>query len=333
MILLREETRVSGIICNSKAAYLLDSKKSWTPEASSLIILSMNTNHIKVQGRQLSPNDISYIRELIHNNPSWSRRRISEELSKEWNWRNAAGQLKDMACRSMLLKLEKQGYIIQPPRRCIPVNRMMAKKIKSVPHDQSLIEGKLKEIQPIKLLSLRKEKEYEELFSHLLQEYHYKGYKGVVGENMKYVVLDRHNRILSCLLFGSSAWKVESRDKFIGWDIVTREAHLHLITNNMRYLILPWVKIPHLASHILSKVTKQISRDWITSYGHPIYALETFVECDKYKGTCYKASNWICVGRSKGRSRNDRYRKIKTSQKDVYIYPLKKKILKEPSHK
>lgn len=282
----------------------------------------MIENEIKVQGRTLSKSDVAFIRELIQRKPSWSRWRLSRALSKSWDWRNGSGQIKDMACRSMLLKLEKQGYITLPSRRRVPVNRMIRKKITCVDYDQAPIVCSLKEIQPIKVISTWQRKEYEDLFCTLLSQHHYKGYKGIVGENMKYVVLDRYERIVSCLLFGSSAWAVESRDRFIGWDVASRENNLYLTTNNMRFLIPPWIKIPHLASHILGTVSVQISNDWLERYGHSVYMLETFVERERFRGTCYKASNWICVGRTKGRSRNDQYRQIQTSIKDVYLYPL-----------
>jgi hypothetical protein len=154
-----------------------------------------------------------------------------------------------------------------------------------------------------------------------------------VGENMKYIIFDRYNRVLACLLFGSSAWKVESRDRYIGWDNKGRESNLSMTTNNMRFLILPWVKISCLASHILGLVSGRISFDWQRRYSHPLYMLETFVEKDRFKGTCYKASNWIYVGQTKGRSRNDRYSRLQVSIKEVYIYPLssnfRKKLLKK----
>ena len=143
---------------------------------------------------------------------------------------------------------------------------------------------------------------------------------------MKYLILDQDARPLACLLFGSAAIKTLPRDQFIGWDQDTRKANLHLITNNMRFLILPWVKVPHLASHILGKVTRRISSDWQRRYAHPIYLLETFVEKKRFQGTCYRAANWICVGESKGRSRNDRYSTLKVPIKDIYLYPLSKRF-------
>lgn len=284
---------------------------------------------LRVQGRDLSLSDISFIRKLIKDHQGWSRRRISEELSQAWDWRNAVGHLKDMACRSMLLKLEKSGHIILPPRRCVPVNRMLQKKMPYIEHDQSLIESPLLEIQPIRIVPLYPGKQYDNLFCCLMSKYHYKSYKGIVGENMKYIVFDRYNRVLACLLFGSSAWKVESRDKYIGWDAKSRESNLSMTTNNMRFLILPWVKISCPASHILGLVSRRISFDWQARYSHPLYMLETFVEKCRFKGTCYKASNWIYVGQTKGRSRNDRYSRLQVPIKDVYLYPLHSNFQKQ----
>jgi len=140
------------------------------------------------------------------------------------------------------------------------------------------------------------------------------------------MVFDQENSALACLLFGSAAWKIAPRDEFIGWDAHTRKANLHLLTNNMRFLILPWVKVPHLASHILGRVGRRINSDWIKRYNHPIYLLETFVEKECFRGTCYRAANWIYVGQSKERSRNDRYKTLKVPIKDIYLLPLSKRF-------
>jgi len=131
------------------------------------------------------------------------------------------------------------------------------------------------------------------------------------------------------VLFGSAAWKTTSRDTFIGWDHTVREENVNRITNNTRFLILPWVKVPHLASHILGKISRRINKDWISKYGHPVYLLETFVDRSRFKGTCYKAANWICTGQTTGRTRNDRYRSIQAPIKDVYVYPLHKNFRQE----
>ena len=290
----------------------------------------METKTIRVQGRDLTPQDIRNIQELIENNPSWSRRKLSQELCRLWNWRNGKGMLKDMASRSMMLKLDKKGYIKLPPRRQMPVNRMAQKKAPYVFHEKKPIECSLKSIQPI-TIKVSQTKEDEALYSCLLSEYHYLSYKGIVGQNIKYLVYDNKNRILACVLFGSSAWKASERDTYIGWSDEKRQANLNFITNNMRFLILPWVRVKHLASHILGQIARRISSDWIDKYGHPIFLIETFVEKDRFKGTCYKAANWIRVGETTGRSRNDQFGNLNVPIKDIYLYPLTSKFKEQLS--
>lgn len=280
------------------------------------------TDELFIQGRSLFPKDLESVRQLIACNPSWSRRKLSQQLCRQWDWYNAKGQMKDMACRSMMLKLDKLGHLTLPPRRQIPVNRMLQKAIPEIPHDTTPIICPLQEIQKLNVINVWQSPHYDDLFSSLMKQYHYLSYKGVVGENMKYLVRDRHERIVACLLFGSSAWRVESRDKFIGWDDRTRQQQLMFITNNMRFLILPWVRIDNLASHILGLISRRINQDWQTRYGHEVFLLETFVEKDRFTGTCYKAANWVCVGSTKGRTRNDKHTRIKAPIKDVYLYPL-----------
>ncbi len=281
-------------------------------------------NQLVVQGRNLTFQDINFVSQLIQQNPSWSRRRLSIELCQLWNWRNASGQIKDMAARAMMLKLDKLGYIQLPARRQTPSNRMLAKRIDWVAHQTTAIECDLRKIQPLQLVVVRKHPQHELLFACLLSQYHYLGYRGIVGENMKYLIFDRHQRPLACVLFGSAAWSVQCRDNYIGWDAQTRKRNLNLTTNNMRFLILPWVRVANLASHILGLICRRLSVDWINHYGHCLYLLETFVDKDRFSGACYKAANWIHVGQTKGRSRNDRYARLQVPIKDVYLFPLVK---------
>jgi hypothetical protein len=277
-----------------------------------------------VQGRSLSPEDIDFLSRPIKQNPSWSRRRLSIELSRLWNWRNAKGQIKDMAARAMMLKLDKLGYIQLPPRRQIPSNRMLEKSIAWVEHPSVAIECDLKKIKPLQVVVTRAHRQHQPLFDCLLSQYHYLGYKGMVGENMKYLIFDCHQRPLACVLFGSAAWSVQCRDRYIGWDADARKHNLNLTTNNMRFLILPWVRVANLASHILGLIARRLCADWLNQYGHRLYLLETFVDKDRFTGGCYKAANWIYVGQTKGRSRNDRQAKLQVPIKDVYLYPLVK---------
>ena len=280
---------------------------------------------INVQGRNTTQKDIELVRKTIDANPSWNRSRISKELCILWDWHTAKGILKNMAAYSFLLKLQKQGLITLPDRKRPPVSAKRNTLIAYVPHSTLPITAKLKTLTPLKL-SLAEDKEALGLFKCFLSAYHYLGFSGTVGENLKYMVYDKNDRPLACLLFGACAWKCAPRDSFIGWDYATRGKNLSLVTNNTRFLILPWVNVKHLASHILAKVAARIKDDWSTKYGHPIYILETFVECGRFKGTSYKAANWACVGKTKGRGRNDVYNTLKVPIKDIYLYPLAKRF-------
>lgn len=271
---------------------------------------------------QLSVGSIRDTQRLLVKNPSWHRTKISRELCKLWNWRNPNGQLKDMACRTLLLKLERYGYITLPARRREAANHSRGIMPVFVQHITETISCDFKSIAEVEIITVQPKTKWQNLFNYLLSRYHYLGHRTTVGENMQYLISDRFARPLSCVLFGSAAWKTIPRDKFIGWEHKTREKNINMITNNTRFLILPWVKIPHLASHILGKIARRINEDWIKKYGHSVYLLETFVDRSRFKGTCYKAANWIYTGKTKGRTRNDRYRTIQASIKDIYVYPL-----------
>ena len=238
---------------------------------------------IKLQGRELIASDIDFIRQLLADNPTWNRRKLSVVLAEAWDWRNAKGDLKDMASRTMMLKLHERGIIELPPRRRAPTNRMAQRQIQTVFHDTTLIEQPLKTLMPLKVVNVLPKSEYAELYTCLLASYHYLSYTSSVGENMKYLILDNQDRPLACLLFGSSAWSCADRDTHIGWDKETRQRNINFTTNNTRFLILNWVFVKCLASHILSLVTRRVTDDWITRYGHPVYCLETFVEREKLR--------------------------------------------------
>jgi len=236
-----------------------------------------------IQGRRVTPQDTQWIRRLIQENPSWYRKRLSIEICQFWNWRTANGQLKDMACRNLMLKLERLGHLTLPPRLRSANNARRHRAFQPVLHAASPIVTELQTLTPIHITPVAAG-EQDDLFKTFLSLYHYLGYSGTVGENMKYMAFDRDDNPLACLLFGAAAWKIAPRDAFIGWDAETRKRNLHLLTNNMRFLILPWVRVPHLASHLLGQVAKRIGGDWMQKYGHPVYLLETFVECERFRG-------------------------------------------------
>lgn len=272
-----------------------------------------------IQGRTLTAGDIVAVRELRNQNPSWSQYRLSRVLAEQWNWRNGAGQLKDIACRSLLRKLADRGLIELPAPRVVSPNRFRHLPVKPVEHDTSPITEPLASLQPLRLLDISSTTHHA-LFAWLLARYHYLGFKQPVGENMAYLAADRHGHPLACLLFGSAAWSCAARDRHIQWDVSQRRERLHLLTNNHRFLILPWVQVPCLASHLLGMIARRLSQDWQAKYGHPILMLETFVDC-RFQGTCYRAANWLRLGQTTGRTRNGTA--IPTVPiKDIYVYPL-----------
>jgi hypothetical protein len=275
-----------------------------------------------MQGRELDGADISLIRRLLDENPEWCRSRLSEELCRRWDWRNAQGRIKDMAARTLLLKLERAGHIHLPPRRGPSPNGQRNRVMAVVDHSTDPISGALRDLQPLSVNIVAPGSADLRLFNALLFGYHYLGHRNTVGENIGYLVRDCLDRPVACLLFGSAAWKCARRDAFIGWEPAARERKLQWMTNNTRFLIPPWVVTPHLASHVLGIVSRRIRADWQGKYGHPVQALETFVDRDRFKGTCYRAANWLRLGETRGRTRNDRDHCIHAAVKDVYIYPL-----------
>lgn len=297
------------------------SNNHWTPVCLCATICPMS-NTILVQGRELTSIDIDFVRRLIDDHPAWSRRQLSIALSKAWQWRTAKGVLKDMACRSLMLKLHQREYIELPARRQIPTSRMAQREIPEVAHDTTPVNQPLKVLRSLNVIDVHHHKEHQPLFGCLLSRYHYLGYSSPVGENMQYLVTDCRDRPLACLLFGSSAWSCASRDAYIGWDRSCRTRNLQLTTNNTRFLIFPWVTVPHLASHILALISRRILQDWMSRYGHGVYLLETFVDQERFAGTCYRAANWRPVGQTRGRSRNDRHTRLKVPIKSVFLYPL-----------
>lgn len=275
-----------------------------------------------IQGHLVRPDDVTLIRTWLSTHPGWDRTRLSRELCSLWDWRNRAGRLKDMACRSLLLKLQAQGDIRLPPRRTASVNGARNRCVPDIAHDQSPIHCPLDALRPLLVAALTESRSEVALFKGLLHRYHYLGLRNSVGENLKYWVHDRAGRPLGCLLFGSAAWQILPRDTWIGWDPEQRQRQLLLLTNNTRLLILPWVQVPHLASHLLDQVTARLSDDWQGKYGHPIYLVESFVERDRFPGTCYRAAGWIHVGASTGRSRNDPDFTVKVPIKEIFLKPL-----------
>jgi hypothetical protein len=238
-----------------------------------------------------------------------------------WGWQNPNGQLKDISCRDMLRGLDKIGKIKLPERQRVGRINGGTEKLALLDHDTAPINSGLAQLRPLNVSKVNGGKELVQ-FKSLIGQYHYLGYDRSIGENMKYMVYDHSGRPLSCLLFGSAAWSCRERDKYIGWDKNQRTQGLRYITNNSRFLILPWVTSLHLASHVLSLISRRVTGDWLQKYGHNLYCLETFVERGRFKGTCYRAANWINVGSTTGRGRDGGHHDAILPVKDVYVYPL-----------
>jgi hypothetical protein len=275
------------------------------------------------QGREVSGQDLVWLRQWIGDHSQWSRKRLSRELCLEWDWRNGRGRIKDFAARAFLEKLAARGLVVLPAlqlQRSHP--RPKADGLVPIDWPTDRICEPLRKLAPLQwILALAGTPEAKR-FDAYLGRYHYLGLR-VVGQNMKYLVRDKGGRDLGCLLFGAAAWQAGARDQFVGWDQRQRAAALHHLTNNTRYLILPWVRVSGLASHLLSQVVRRLSQDWQTKYGHPIYLLESFVERGRFAGTCYRAANWQCVGQTRGRGRQGIHSKEPCEPvKDVYLYPL-----------
>jgi hypothetical protein len=280
---------------------------------------------ICLQGRTLTGDDLAMVRALIAQHPDWHRTALSRHLCELWNWRNPAGRIKDMAARTLLLKLHARELIQLPPpqtrtaRPCAQAPSAFQQQLPSL--WSAPIHCSLEPLQPVSLelveaLGVRRQAR------ELLAQYHYRGFNGAVGENIQYLARDVRGRDLAVMVFGAAAWKVAVRDRFIGWSAAQRASRLGLLANQQRFLILPWVQVPHLASHLLALALRRLSHDWQSRYGHPIWLVETFVQSDRFVGTAYKAAGWLGLGQTTGRTRQDRQHTLQSPTKSVWVRPL-----------
>jgi Domain of unknown function (DUF4338) len=281
--------------------------------------------NLTYRDRVVTAEDILYIRELIATHPGASRRRLSQKLCEAWQWRQLNGALRDMVCRGLLLMLERSGQITLPPVAYVRHNPL-AKRARPAPVwiDRTPIEARLRAVQPLAFQQVRRTSE-ESLFNSLLQEHHYLGYEQPVGEHLKYLVW-AHARPVACVAWSSAPRHLGSRDRYIGWSAEARRHNIPLVAYNTRFLILPWVRIEHLASHILGRMAAQISAAWQRMYGHPIYFLETFVDPERFRGTCYRAANWVLLGKTTGRGKQSNSYVPNRSIKQVLGYPLTRRF-------
>lgn len=278
---------------------------------------------VKYQGRIATTEHVEFIKGLIAENPNDSRRALSKKLCEAWNWVQPNGALRDMVCRGFLLRLESAGHIKLPPRRYKPNNPLAnRKKPRNVEVDETPILTTLSSIEPLEIRQVRRSL-FEEVFNSLIARHHYLGYCHPVGEHLKYIAFSE-GRPIACLSWSSAPRHLGCRDKFIGWPADIRKKNLRLIVYNSRFLILPWVQVCCLASHLLGRMARVVSTDWQRVYNHSVYFLETFVDTQRFKGTCYQAANWIYLGETTGRGKNDQTHKANRSIKAVWGYPLSK---------
>jgi hypothetical protein len=278
----------------------------------------------RYRGRSLSREDIAGLRDLIAQNPQVSRWRLSKLVCEAWGWRQGNGALCDMVCRSLMLALHRAGHIALPEKKHSPPNSLAKRRRPATDFelDQSPVECGLQELRPLTIRQVRRT-EADGLYNGLIERFHYLGYTQPVGEHLKQIVF-AGDRPVACLGWSSIPWHIGPRDKFIGWSAAVRRQNLHLAVYNTRFLILPWVKVKHLASHILALAMRTISADWQRAYNHPVYYLESFVDTERFAGTCYKAANWKCLGQTTGRGIKDKKHIVSLSRKDVLGYPLTK---------
>jgi hypothetical protein len=275
------------------------------------------------RGRAVTADDVVFIRRLVSTHPTASRRALSKKLCEAWNWVQPNGSPRDMVCRGLMLALHRAGHIELPPQRYVPPNPLAKRGRPAVADiDRTALRGPLKAVRPLEFRQVRRTPD-EALCNSLVEQYHYLGYTQPVGEHLKYVVYTQ-GRPIACLAWSSAPRHLGCRDRFIGWSAEARRRNIRFIAYNPRYLILPWVQVPHLASHILGQMARILPRDWEQVYGHPVYFLETFVDPQRFRGTCYRAANWVMLGRTTGRGKDDQTWRPNRPIKDMLGYPLRR---------
>ena len=280
----------------------------------------------RYRGRVITAREVEFIRQWIAEHPGANRRQLSLQLCEVWGWRQANGALRDMVCRGLLLELERAGRVKLPPASHVhrnPSTRHGLEGVKTLTPpllDTTPLESPLGALRPLEIQPVRRTAD-EPLFNYLVAEYHPLGYTRPVGEHLKYLVYAA-GRPIACLAWLSAPRHLGARDRFIGWSAETRRRNLRFLAYNPRYLILPWVHVKLLASHILGQMARRIAADWERVYGHSIYFLETFVDPERYRGTCYRAANWVVLGRTTGRGKNCPNQRPNRSIKEVLGYPL-----------
>jgi Domain of unknown function (DUF4338) len=280
----------------------------------------------RYRGQTIGPEEIAFLRQFIAAHSNSSRWKLSRQLCEALDWKQANGALRDVVCRGLLLLLERAGQIELPAvRRRIRGQRRSARlRPEAVRIDTTPLAMPLGALGPVEMQPVRRTAG-EPLFNSLLEQYHYLAYEQPVGEHLKYLVWAQ-GRPVACLAFSSAPRHLAPRDRFIGWGQEARQRNIRFLAYNTRFLILPWVAVDHLASHILGRMARRISTDWQRVYAHPIYMLETFVDPARFRGTCYRAANWVLLGRTTGRGKDDLTHQPNRPIKEVFGYPLTRRF-------
>ncbi len=278
---------------------------------------------VKYRGREFSEEEISEVREIISAHPDKSRRFISQEVCRRWNWRQPNGTLKDVVCRGLLLHLARHRHIELPPVRQEPHQVSHSKRPEIIAVDSTPIESELSVLKPVELRQVSRTS-LQNLYKSLIDQYHYLGYTRPVGEHLEYLAF-AGGRVIACIGWCSAPRHIGSRDRHIGWNKEQRQQRLQHVIINTRFLILPWIRVAHLASHLLGLTARRLCRDWQEVYNHDVIWLETFVDPERgFTGACYKAANWRYLGMTTGRGKADQTKKPTRSLKYVFGYPLRK---------
>ena len=280
---------------------------------------------LRYRGRTIGEADVVFIHQLIAEHPDASRRALSKKLCEAWGWVQPNGVLRDMVCRGLMLELHRQGRIELPPVRKRPPNNIVRRKApQRVEVDASPLRGPLRALRPLEFRQVRRTPE-EPLFGALIEQYHYLGYTQPVGEHLKYIIYNG-SRPVACFAWSSAPRHLGPRDRFIGWSADARRRNIRGVAYNTRYLILPWVEVAHLASHLLGRMARMLAGDWQRVYGHPVYFAETFVDPARFRGTCYRAANWVDLGWTTGRGKDAPTKRPNRPLKQVLGYPLSRRF-------
>ena len=278
---------------------------------------------LRLRGRDFSVEELEWILELVASSPGQHRSALSRMICERLGWVQPNGRLKDQACRAVLLHLHRAGYLtLPPPRQLRVLRRPTVLSERTAPRLPFPVEPREVRREHFTVVSGSPDRSLNALWNEFVERYHYLGRRLLVGPQMKYLVEVRGQPI-ACLGFGGAAWKVEARDRWIGWTPAQREKNLRYIINNVRFLILPWVQVKNLASRLLSLAVRRVPDDWERRYAYRPVLIETFVETARHRGTCYQAANWVCAGETKGRGKMDRYNLALLPRKVTYLYPLR----------